>query len=85
MDINNNTNITSQIAQSISKLNLNTAQRAFRATEKSNQENSQEIEKIKQEDVALIDENDVKAYQKIINKNINVRCASQYEILEGLL
>ncbi|MBQ8848295.1 MAG: hypothetical protein IJ003_05060 [Candidatus Gastranaerophilales bacterium] len=60
MDINNNTNITSQIAQSISKLNLNTAQRAFRATEKSNQENSQEIEKIKQEDVALIDENDVK-------------------------
>jgi hypothetical protein len=31
MDISNNTNISSQIANSISKLNLNTAKKAFEA------------------------------------------------------
>ena len=58
MDINNNTNISSQIAQSISKLNLNTAQRAFETNKNLN--NDVEAEKIKQEDVALISEDDVK-------------------------
>ena len=34
MDINNSANISTQIANSISKLNLNTAQRAFEASKK---------------------------------------------------
>lgn len=75
MDINNNTNISSQIAQSISKLSLNTAQRAFRATEESSKKNSQEIEKIQQEDVALIDENEVK---NKIKSPINVDEIQEY-------
>ena len=59
MDINNSANISTQIANSISKLNLNTAQRAFEAS-KNTQNEEAELQNIKQEDVALIDKNDVK-------------------------
>ena len=59
MDINNSANISTQIANSISKLNLNTAQRAFEAS-KNTQNEEAELQNIKQEDVALINENEVK-------------------------
>ena len=59
MDINNSANISTQIANSISKLNLNTAQPAFEAS-KNTQNEEVELQNIKQEDVALIDENEVK-------------------------
>ena len=59
MDINNSANISAQIANSISKLNLNTAQRAFEAS-KNTQNEEVELQNIKQEDVALIDKNEVK-------------------------
>ena len=65
MDINNNTNISTQIANSISKLNLSTAQRAFEASKKDNSKEEQiEVESFKQEDVSLIDENEVSKKQK---------------------
>ena len=53
MDVNNNTNISSLIASSISKLNLNTATRAFEQAKKA----PDEVEDFKQEDIALIENN----------------------------
>ena len=53
MDVNNNTNISSLIASSISKLTLNTATRAFEQAKKA----PDEVEDFKQEDIALIENN----------------------------
>ena len=78
MDINNNTNISNQIAQSISKLNLNTAQRAFEASKK---ENTSEVEKeaFKQEDISLINEKEAKTQaSKRGNNQIDVADIQKY-------
>ena len=78
MDVNNNTNISSLIASSISKLNLNTATRAFEQAKKAPEE---EIDNFKQEDMSLIqnevakntlDVDDVQKYASSIGENITI-------------
>ena len=60
MDINNNSNISSLVSSSISKLNLNTATRAFE-TAKSELDNKDEIiEDTKAQDISLIDDTKIK-------------------------
>lgn len=79
MDINNNSNISSMISSSISKLNLNTASRAFEASKASPEpktaENDAAVD-FKAEDVALIDE------KKVENK-INVEEIQKYAEIMG--
>ena len=75
MDINNNTSISSQIASSISKLNLNTARRAFDVENTSNVE----LQEVKNDDIQLIDEKKVQqTAQKSGNNGINVAEIQQY-------
>lgn len=57
MDINNDSRISNLIANSISKLNLNTATRAFEANKKSPKEIEQEEVETKKEDISLIENN----------------------------
>ena len=79
MDINNNTNISSQIATSISKLNLSTAKRAFEV--QKNEENTPNIElqEVKKDDLQLIDEKKVQQTAKKTNNNgIDVAEIQQY-------
>ena len=77
MDVNNNTNISSLIASSISKLNLNTATRAFEQAKKA----PDEAEDFKQEDIALIENNskanildveDIQKYASSIGENVTI-------------
>ena len=77
MDVNNNTNISSLIASSISKLNLNTATRAFEQAKKA----PDEVEDFKQEDIALIENNskantldveDIQKYASLIGENVTI-------------
>ena len=79
MDISNNTNISAQIATSISKLNLNTAKRAFEV--QKNEENTPNIElqDIKKDDIELIDDKKVQqTAQKQKNGGINVEEIQKY-------
>ena len=79
MDISNNTNISTQIATSISKLNLNTAKRAFEI--QKNEENTPNIElqDIKKDDIQLIDEQKVQqTVEKTGANSINVEEIRQY-------
>lgn len=79
MDISNNTNISSQIASSISKLNLNAATRAFEA--QKNEENTPNIElqEVKKDDIQLIDEKKVqKTVEKTGSSTINVEEIQKY-------
>ncbi len=63
MDINNNSQISSINLNSVSKINLNTANRAFRASMDTNEAN---VEDFKQDDIALMDKQEVdKQGQKI--------------------
>ena len=77
MDVNNNTNISSLIASSISKLDLNTATRAFEQAKKV----PDEVEDFKQEDIALIENNskantldveDIQKYASSIGENVTI-------------
>lgn len=61
MDINNNSNITSSVISSISKLKLNSAKRAFEATKEEKEDSKPIVEEIKKEDISLTDK---KALQK---------------------
>lgn len=79
MDINSSSNISSQIANSISKLNLNTAKRAFEV--QKNEENTPNIElqELKKDDIQLIDEQKVQqAVEKTGANGINVEEIRQY-------
>jgi len=66
MNIQDNTNISSQVANSISRLNLNIAQNAFNV--EKNQKNDQAKiplnEDFKEQDKALIDKNTVRKNTK---------------------
>ena len=78
MDINNNTSISSKIASSISKLNLNTARRAFDVQNSENTSNV-ELQEVKNDDIQLIDEKKVQqTAQKSGNNGINVAEIQQY-------
>jgi len=84
MDISNNTNISAQIASSISKLNLNTAKRAFEV--QKNEENTPNIElqDIKKDDIQLIDDKKVQqTVEKTGDNGINVEEIRQYASLMG--
>ena len=79
MDINNNTSISSQIASSISKLNLNTAKRAFEV--QKNEENTPNIElqEIKKDDIQLVDDKKIQqTVEKTGANSINVEEIRQY-------
>ncbi len=77
MDINNNSNISSMITSSISKLNLNTATRAFEASKKEPEKEVEPVvEDFKNEDIALIDD------KKVENK-IDVEEIQKYAEIMG--
>lgn len=76
MDINNNTNISTQIANSISKLNLNTAKRAFDVQKSQENTSNIELQSIKKDDISLIDEQ--KVQQNARSNGINVEEIQKY-------
>ena len=76
MDINNSA-ISTQVAQSISKLNLNTATRAFNASK--NDENKEVVQDFRQEDTALVDEDTVRKNAQ----NIDVQDIQKYADIMG--
>ena len=63
MDINNNSNISSVVSASISKLNLNTASRAFESAKTQLDNKEDKVEDFKEQDIALIE--DTKVQNKI--------------------
>jgi hypothetical protein len=83
MSINSSSNISSQIASSISKLNLNTARRAFEV--QKNEENTPNIElqEIKKDDIQLIDKREVQETAKKTNNKIDVAEIQEYASLMG--
>lgn len=91
MEIENNSNISSLIASSISKLNLNSNQVAsFSNKPKQNKEKENLIQENEKDDVKLVDENkiskspidvkDVQKYANLIGEDITVE-----EIKYGLM
>ena len=76
MDINNNLNISSLVSSSISKLNLNTASRAFESAKTQLEKKEDTFEDIKKEDIALIED------KKIQNK-IDVEEIQKYAEIMG--
>lgn len=72
MDISNNSAISSQIANSISKLNLNTAKRAFEVPKEDKNTPNIELQEVKKDDIQLIEE------RKAKNNGINVEEIQQY-------
>ena len=76
MDISNNTNISTQIANSISKLNLNTARRAFEAQKSEENTPNIELQNIKNDDIQLIDD---KKIEQTANKQNTINVAEIQE------
>jgi len=78
MNINNNTNITNQVAASISKLNLNSATKAFKVQEEKKDENV--ISEVIEEDKKLTDKNfknnididDIQKYANYMGENLSI-------------
>ena len=60
MDINNNSNISSLVSSSISKLNLNTASRAFEVAKNEPENKEGLVESFKEQDIALMDDSKIK-------------------------
>lgn len=84
MDISNNTNISARIASSISKLNLNTARRAFEVQKNDENTSNIELQDIKKSDIQLIEDKKVEeAAKKSSNNGINVEEIQQYAGLMG--
>ena len=75
MAINNNTNISSQIAASISKLNLNTAKRAFTLSQKEENTPEVELQSFKKDDIQLIE-------GKEVQKNAQKKSANAIDVEE---
>ena len=69
MDISNNTNISAQIATSISKLNLNTARRAFEVQKEEENTPNIELHEAKKDDIQLIDEGKIQETVKKSKSN----------------
>ena len=79
MDINSSSNISSQIANSISKLNLNTAKRAFEVQKSEENTPNIELQELKKDDIQLIDEQKVQqTVEKTGANSINVEEIRQY-------
>lgn len=78
MDISNNTNISAQIATSISKLNLNTAKRAFEAPKEDKNTPNIELQEVKKGDIQLIDEGKIQKTAKKSNNGIDVAEIQMY-------
>jgi hypothetical protein len=85
MNVDNSNNVSSLIASSISKLNLNTATRAFETSKKELENNNAEFEEIsqetKQEDISLmnkktpakqIDVEDIQKYANYMGENLTI-------------
>ena len=69
MDISNNTNISAQIATSISKLNLNTARRSFEVSKEDKNTPNIELQEVKKDDIQLLDEGKIQKTAKKSNSN----------------
>ncbi|MBR5305040.1 MAG: hypothetical protein IKU37_09470 [Candidatus Gastranaerophilales bacterium] len=78
MDISNNTNISSQIASSISKLNLNTARRAFEAPKEDKNTPNIELQDVKKDDIQLIDKGEMQKAVKKTDNGIDVAEIQKY-------
>lgn len=78
MDISNNTNISFQIASSISKLNLNTARRAFEVSKEDKNTPNIELQEVKKDDIQLIDEGKIQKTVKKSDNGINVAEIQKY-------
>ena len=83
MDISNNTNISAQIATSISKLNLNTARRAFEVQKDDENTSNIELQDFKKSDIQLIEDKKTTQTVKSSNGGINVEEIQQYANLMG--
>ena len=83
MDISNNTNISAQIATSISKLNLNTARRAFEVQKDDENTSNIELQDFKKSDIQLIEDKKATQAVKSSNGGINVEEIQQYANLMG--
>ena len=83
MDISNNANISSQIANSISKLNLNTARRVAEVQNNSENTPNIELQEIKKDDIQLIDKREVQETAKKTNNKIDVAEIQEYASLMG--
>ncbi len=83
MDISNNTNISARIASSISKLNLNTARRAFEVQKDDENTSNIELQDIKKSDIQLIEGKKATQTVKSSNGGINVEEIQQYANLMG--
>ena len=78
MDINTNSNISSLVASSISKLNLNTAARAFENSKKTpKKEETERIEPLQEEAISVAEED------KTVKSNINVEEIQKYAGMVG--
>ncbi len=81
MDINNNSNISSLVSSSISKLNLNTANRAFEASKSEFENKEGSVESFKEQDIALMDDSkiqnkidvdEIRKYAEIMGEKLTV-------------
>ena len=71
-----NTNVSNAVAASISKLNINTAQRAFKAqqTEENKEEQIEEKENLTQPmtEKMAVDVEDIQKYAKYMGENLSI-------------
>ena len=75
MDINNNSQISSININSVSKINLNSANRAFKASMDKNETN---VEDYKQDDIALLNEQEVQQNLDKQGRQIDVEEIQKY-------
>ena len=75
MDINNNSQISSININPVSKINLNSANRAFKASMDTNKTNSEDF---KQEDIALLNEQEVQQNLDKQGRKIDVEEIQKY-------
>ena len=70
-----NTNVSNAVAASISKLNLNTAQRAFKAQQNEEQETIEEQKELPVEQMTekmAVDGEDIQKYAKYMGENLSI-------------
>ena len=83
MDISNSTNISSQISNSLSKLNLTTAKRAFEVQKSEENTPEVELQSVKKDDIQLIDNKVVnERVQKASSNAIDVQEIQKYAIVD---
>ena len=75
MDINNNSQISSININPVSKINLNSANRAFKASMDTNETNSEDF---KQKDIALLNEQEVQQNLDKQGRKIDVEEIQKY-------